>query len=189
MNISRRQMLIILALLAPGIYGGSEFFKRIGAPPGWRNERWEAGFGSWARGGFGVAYHMSVPDQYHFLQKWQCGQAWISDDLLDDFSIRFSFCPNKKEQENDFADYMKYNGTQTPLRLGQQSNIIINGTKFSRLDFTADSFPYLEEVNEKPDIVVKGFWLTSDTISIISALRDPKRLTINERIVASIKKA
>ena len=78
---------MILALLAAADYGRSAIMMGAGTPPGWKTERWQAGFGSWASGGYGVAYDISMPKDYSFQQK--CGNAWVSDDP-DEFRLQRS---------------------------------------------------------------------------------------------------
>jgi hypothetical protein len=53
--ITRRWFLILLTALVLGDYGRNLWMMERGTPPGWKTERWQAGFGSWARGGYGVA--------------------------------------------------------------------------------------------------------------------------------------
>ena len=144
MNITRRKLIMILALLAAADYGRSAIMMGMGTPPGWKTERWQAGFGSWASGGYGVAYDISMPKEYDFQQK--CGSAWVSDDRDEsDFSTRLTFRPDSADRQDDFEVYLKedagrnYEGGPTAVKMGAKTNVKVGEFRFSRLDFTLDA--------------------------------------------------
>lgn len=120
MNVSRRKPVLLLALLSASVLGFCEIATRPAAPAGWKTERWEAGFGSWSRGGFGVAYDVQMPNAYDFQQK--CGTAWISDNVDGpDFTIRMSFRPRPKDRQDDFNDYWRTMHPKTIRPIGRRS--------------------------------------------------------------------
>ena len=196
MIFTRRRFLILLALLAFGDYGRNLFMMNERTPPGWKTVRWQAGFGSWARGGYGVAYDISMPKDYDFLQK--CGRGWIADDFdgaEDD--IRFSFSPSEKDREDEFALYKKedvgvlHDVNPSTLKIDAKVASNIGKMRFDRTRFTlVDANIRAERVEETaPEGPASGFWLSGEKLSIISDLRDPAREAINERIVASMRRA
>ena len=196
MNITRRRLIMILALLAAADYGRSVIMMGMGTPPGWKTERWQAGFGSWASGGYGVAYDISMPKEYDFQQK--CGSAWVSDDSDEsDFSTRLTFRPDSADRQDDFKVYLKedagrnYDSGPTAVKMGAKANVKVGEFRFSRLDFTLDASkaPGAEPGRPSQAGPARGFWLEGDKLSIIADLRDPERAAINERVVGSIRKA
>src|SRR5580698_1490906 len=109
-KMSRRTFLFLLAGLV-ALLGAFDFGRhgatRPALPPGWKTVRWEAGFGSWCCGGYGVAYEISIPENYVFDQK--CGTAWINADTDEghDFLIKLVFDPGRKFSVSDFDNFMK----------------------------------------------------------------------------------
>jgi hypothetical protein len=189
-------LLLMLGALAAADYGRSMLVMRAGEPPGWKTERWQAGFGSWARGGYGVAYDISMPREYDLQQK--CGTAWISGEQDDsDFSIRLSFRPDQKDRQNDFEAYLKedagrnYEGDRSALKMATKNNVKVGEFRFSRLDFTLDGakFAAAEAGQGAEAGALKGFWLDGDRLSIISDLREAEAAAINERIIGTVRKA
>jgi hypothetical protein len=190
MNITRRRLLLVLGLLAAADYGRSLLVMRAGEPPGWKTERWQAGFGSWASGGYGVAYDISMPKDYDFQQK--CGIAWITDDVDGpDFDARLSFLPDPKDRKRDFEAYLKedagryYEADGSAVKISAKPNFSAGGLQLSRLDFTLDNAKAPDAGSGR----ATGLWLEGEKLSIIADLRDRERSEINERIVGSIRKA
>ncbi len=188
-------MLIALALIAVADYGCSERTMRYGEPAGWKTERWQAGFGSWGSGGYAVAYDISMPANYHFMQK--CGAAWISDDTEGpDFDIRLSFLTVPQDRQYDFQTYLKedagryYEKDPSLLIKGSATTASFAGDKMSRVELKLENVQFLDDDagGDPKSGDAKGFWLEGDKLSVISDLRDPQRLAINERIVASARK-
>ena len=196
MNVTRRRILIMLAFIAVADYGCSDRLQRAEEPPGWKTERWQAGFGSWGSGGYGVAYDISMPKEYDFQQK--CGSAWVSDDPDEsDFSARLTFRPDPADRQDDFKVYLKEDagrnneGGPTAVKMGAKINVKVGEFRFSRLDFTLDASkaPHAEPGRPTQAGPARGFWLEGDRLSIIADLRDLEGAAINERIVGSIRKA
>ena len=195
MNVSRRKPVLLLALLSASVLGFCEIATRPAAPAGWKTERWEAGFGSWSRGGFGVAYDVQMPNAYDFQQK--CGTAWISDNVDGpDFTIRMSFRPRPKDRQDDFNDYLAHDASQnyqadrSSISFSQTSSFRFGSEPVSRLNFELKNVRFLEDAAGAPakSGTVRGFWLDGRNLSIIADLRDPERFAVNERIVASARR-
>ncbi len=195
MKLSRRRLLLLVSVLFLGSLGFCESASRPAAPAGWKTERWQAGFGSWGRGGFGVAYDLQMPQAYDFRQK--CGTAWISDDADGpEFAIRLSFRPVAKDRQDDFDDYLAHDGAQnyqrapSSIAFGKKATERFAGEQLSRLNFELGNVRFLESAGESAAQAgtVRGFWLDGGRLSIISDLRDPQRFAVNERIVASARR-
>lgn len=195
MKFSRRKLLLLVSVLSVAGLGVYWNAARPAAPAGWKTERWEAGFGSWGRGGYGVAYDIQIPNAYDFQQK--CGTAWITDDVDGpDFAIRLSFMPVPKDRQHDFEDFLthdiirNYEVNPSSIKIGEKSPFRFAAEQMSRLDFRLDNVRFLESPDESSARhgTVRGFWLDGHNISIISDMRDPKRFAIDERIVASARR-
>jgi hypothetical protein len=187
---------MLLAALLLGDYGRSLWMMERGTQPGWKTERWQAGFGSWARGGYGVAYDISMPKDYSFQQK--CGSAWIGDDFDGtDFDIRFTYSPQERDRRADFALYRHedlghgYEIDASSVKMDAPSPLIFGKIRFDRTNLIVDEVKTrVEDADEAaPPGPAKGFWLSGEGLSIIADLRDPAGAAVNERIVASIRKA
>jgi hypothetical protein len=186
----------MLALVAAADHGRSVVLMRAGTPPGWKTERWQAGFGSWSSGGYGVAFDISMPDDYRFEQK--CGTAWIADDLSGpEFVDRLAFRPTREARDADFDAYLKedaplhFGDDPSALKMAAKSNVVIDNQPFSRLELSLNTSKVAEETDDEPASPgpYRGFRLQNEKLSIISDLRDPKRAEISERVIASLRKA
>ncbi len=194
-KFSRGKLLLLVSVLSVAGLGFYWTASRPAAPAGWKTERWQAGFGSWGQGGFGVAYDIQMPNAYDFQQK--CGTAWISDDVDGpDFAIRLSFRPAPKDRQHDFDDFLTHDSTRyydvspSSIKIDEKSPYSFAAEQMSRQNFALENVRFLEPPDESSAQhgTVRGFWLDGRNLSIISDMRDPKRLAINERIVASARR-
>jgi hypothetical protein len=137
-----------------------------------------------------------MPKDYTFQQK--CGSAWIGDNFEGpDFDIHFSYRPEEKDRQADFALYKKedlghgYENDASSVKVDPPSPLVLGKMRFDRTYFTLDSAK--PEGDDKEEAAsadpAKGFWLSGEKLSIIADLRDPAGAAINESIVASMRRA
>jgi len=193
--LSRRNFLLLILLLL-GVDFGVGRFLRPAPPPGWRIEHWEAGFGSWANGGFGVAYDVAVPPEYSLTQK--CGAAWIAggdDDAPEDYRVKLSFAPTPAAQRSQFAEYMKSDAPRTASDLGRSAADIELGDPapfnagalgFSRRELLLRGARF---DNPPRTATARGFYLTGEKLAIVADLQSGSAAAINERIVRSLRRS
>lgn len=175
-------------------FGVGHFLGRAG-PPGWKTARWEAGFGSWASGGYGVAYNISMPQSYDFQQK--CGKAWISSpDVAGDFSIQFSFVPGPAFEDSDFNEFMKSDARRAAAELGKSAGDIelgkaadfdVGALHFSQVDLAIRN-ARLEDDAAKIG-TARAFRLKGGRLDIIADFGGPEAFAVNERIVGTMRRA
>jgi hypothetical protein len=197
--MNRRRFLLLMLIVLLGLdFGIGRVAGLSSRPAGWKMERWEAGFGSWARGGYGVAYTVAMPPNYHFAEK--CGTAWITrEDQPDDFSIRLTFAPAPGGPTADVQDYFRndaphsagaWDTTLAGLVRGAPVSERIGGLAFTRTDLTLnnadlrgdDSAP----AHRGP---VYGATYTGDRVSAIADFDLPDRFVTHEKIVRTLRPA
>jgi hypothetical protein len=163
----------------------------VNVPPpeqGWKTILWDAGYGSWGHGGFGVYYILNIPNDYGFVQK--LGAGWINDTIPEDL-ISVSYYPPSRPERNleDFTKLHLRWYPDDPVKMLPEKTVMINGTEFRRIDFSANKAPY-----ERAESVAtakggfKGFWLSDHNIDVLTELRDAQGLETCERIVATIRR-
>ncbi len=196
--MTRRIFLLLLLAFLGVDFAVGHFIGRSGTPSGWKTERWQAGFGSWGTGGFGLAYDISMPKEYDFVQK--CGQAWVGqDDDEDDFMIKLSFMSDSKEGDDDFDDYMKSDAQRAAIGFGKSLGdietrnaieVTMGAFRFSRIDLAIKNARIDQSQKKSSKIeTVRAFRLKGDKLHIIANFRDPELLAVNERIVGSLRRA
>ena len=195
--ITRRTFLLLVLLLLGLDFGIGHFLGRA-EPPGWTTQRWEAGFGSWASGGYGVAYNISMPKDYDFQQK--CGKAWISSpDVAGDFTIQLSFLPSAKFEDTDFNEYMKsdaphaassFGKSPNDIEIGKPADFDVAALHFSRIDLTIKNARLDDDAENSSKIMTaRAFRLKGSRLDIIADFSGPDLFAVNERIVQSIRPA
>ena len=195
--MTRRLFLLLAALLLGLDFGVSHFMGRSVVPPGWKTERWQAGFGSWGFGGHGLAYDISIPPDYAFTQK--CGTALItSGDDNADFIIKLYFVTSQKDKDTDFDEYMKTDAQQAASDFGSSPNDIEMGNamdfnvaavRFSRVNLSMKNAHLDPDRDEVSAIgTVRAFHLKSEKVGIIANFGSPKHFAVNERIVRSMSR-
>ena len=192
--LSRRAFLLLLLALLSLDFGVSEYRMRHETPPGWKTVRWQAGFGSWCCGGYGVAYDIAIPKGYEFSQK--CGKAWVTDDdaMLDDFLIEFSFFGTSRSQfdEMDYENYLKTGAVRSAQSFGRRATDIETG---AATPYDAGALRFYRSVislrGEVPPsvstVLARGFRLKGDSMSIIGELNTPQVDDINDKIIRSMR--
>jgi len=194
---TRRWFLLLVALLLGLDFGVGRLLGHA-EPPGWKTERWQAGFGSWASGGYGVAYNISMPKDYDFQQK--CGKAWISSaDPNGDFTIQLSFLPGPAFDDTDFNEYMKsdalhaassFGKSPNDIEIGKATDFNIATLHFSRVDLTIENVRFDEDPEKTVTLVTaRAFRLKGSKLDIIADFDGPEHFAVNERIVQSIRPA
>ena len=190
--LSRRSVLLLILLLLGLDFGAGRLSGRPRPPAGWEVERWEAGFGSWANGGFGVAYDIALPRGYTLAQK--CGTAWVNGDDPDapeDFRIKLMFAPARAVQEAEFAEFMKSDAADAARDLGRTAADIavsnpapfaVGALNFRRRDLTLP-------VAGSETAPARGFYLVGESLAIFADLQRASDAGINERIVGSLHRA
>jgi hypothetical protein len=196
MKFTRRRFLLLSAVVVGGAFGVAWLTPHPAMPDGWKSEHWEAGFGSWGSGGYGVAYDIQMPKEYDFSQK--CGTAWIADGTDGpEFAVRLSFAPNPATRLSDFQDYLSTDGPRnydvprTAIRLTAPTEYAIGPEAFARTNIHLDHARWYPEADGEPAKFgpVDGFWLDGSRLSVIADLRDARRAAIDERIVASLQRS
>jgi hypothetical protein len=192
----RNVLLLILVLL--GLDFGFSRYSRPAAPEGWKVERWEAGFGSWAQGGFGVAYDIALPRDYGFSQK--CGSAWIvgDDDSSEDFRIKLTFAPSPAVRDSEFAEFLRSDAAHmaselgraaADLQIGAPTPFAIGALRFSRRDVTLPSARFEGENGATKTGTARGFSLGNENLVILADLQGEPAASVSERIVGSLRHA
>jgi hypothetical protein len=198
-RFSRRKFLLLLLSLLSLDWVVSQYRMAQGAPAGWKTERWQAGFGSWCCGGYLVAYDISIPKEYDFMQK--CGKAWISndDDVIDDFLIKLAYfgTSSPRYDEQDLDDYLKTGAAHSAESLGWHTSDIhisaersynVGALRFSRSDILLGGETHSPAGQEKTTgSPARGFRLKGSGMSIIAELNSPQIDEVNEKIIRSMR--
>ena len=192
---SRRGILLLILLFLGLNFGVHHFLGRPEPPVGWKVERWEAGFGSWGAGGFGVAYDIAMPREYALTQK--CGIAWITgddEDSPEDFRVKLSFAPTSEAQESEFAEYMNsdaahaayYLGrTAADIAVGAPAPFAVGALRFQRRDLI---LPRANIDRGSETAPARGFYLAGERLAIVADLQGEASAEVNERIVGSLRR-
>jgi hypothetical protein len=194
--LSRRKFLLLLLALLSLDFGVSQYRME---PPGWKTERWQAGFGSWCCGGYLVAYDISIPKDYDFTPK--CGKAWVvtDDAMIDDFLLQFSFFGTSRSpyDDKDFDDYLKIGAAHSAQSFDRRASDIdvdtarpysVGALRFSRSDIllSGEAQSSAQERKKLEVYTARGFRLKGSGMSIISESDSPPIDDVNEKIIRSM---
>jgi hypothetical protein len=190
-----RRAFLVFVLLLLGLDFGVEFFLiSPKPPPGWRIERWQAGFGSWGTGGYGVAYDVTMPADYDFRQK--CGSAWIQGpESPGDYDVKLQFTPEPGDTDYEIATFLKTDSAQaagdfgrhaSDVAIGAPAPFAIGPLRFSRRDLTLTGARIEGLAGET---TARGFTLVGENMAVLADLRGPQQAATVEQIVGSLRRA